>query len=115
MYERGWGRALLGQSLPAAAVKQKVADWSYEVTSRREVGAVAGSSPTGLGRFFAAFDEPNDGTVAVAETQLAGLKDHIVLPVSHTGMLISGAVADQAAHFLRCGEFQHELSGQPDR
>ena len=89
---------------------ETVADWSDKVMSRREVGVVAGSSPTGLGRFFAAFDEPNDGSVAVAETRLAGLKDHVVLSVSHTGMLFSGDVADQAAHFLEHGCFRRPIA-----
>jgi hypothetical protein len=49
--------------------------------------------------------EPNDGTVAVEETKLPGIKDHIELPVSHTGLLVSAAVASQTAFFLRHGEF----------
>jgi hypothetical protein len=44
--------------------------------------------------------------VAVEETQLAGASDHIVLPISHTGMLLSAAVAHQAAYFLQHGGFE---------
>lgn len=70
-----------------------------------EIGVIAGCRPAGLGRFFAHFREPNDGTVAVRETQLAGATDRIVLPVSHTGMLLSRRVARETAHFLRHGRF----------
>ena len=51
--------------------------------------------------------EPHDGAVAVEETRLPCARDHIVLPVSHSGMLLSQAVAEQAAAFLRDGRFAH--------
>ena len=59
----------------------------------------------GLGRLFAQLDSDHDGTVMVEETKLPGAKDHIVLSTSHTGMLLSADVAEQAAHFLRNGRF----------
>ena len=46
-----------------------------------------------------------DGTVTVEESRLPGAKDHIVVSTSHTGMLFSAEVADQAAHFLQHGSF----------
>ncbi len=69
------------------------------------LGAIAGSRPVGTGQFFAHFDEDNDGTVAVRETVIPGLTDHIVLPHSHIGMLFAGDVAANVAHFLRTGRF----------
>ena len=48
-----------------------------------------------------------DGTVLVEETYLPGAKDHIVLSISHTGMLFSATVARQVACFLRDGRFDH--------
>ncbi len=74
----------------------------------REVAVVAGSRAAGLGRFFAGFDGPNDGTVAVWETRLPGLAGHRVLPVSHTGLIFSEAAARLAAGFLRDGRFPDE-------
>lgn len=70
-----------------------------------EVGAIAGTRRIGLGRFFARLDGANDGVVTIAETKLDGLADHIVMPVSHTGMLLSGEVAQRCAAFLREGRF----------
>ena len=61
----------------------------------------------GVGRLLGPFPEPNDGTVAVAETQIAGLADHIVLPVSHVALLWSEQVAAQVSYFLEHGRFRH--------
>jgi len=99
------GRRFMGPSLPTASVGATVADWSDAVTAAHEVGVIAGTHSAGLGRVFAGFDEPNDGTVAVSETRLPGIADHIILPVSHTGMVISATVARQAANFLDTGAF----------
>jgi hypothetical protein len=71
-----------------------------------EVGAIAGSEPFGLGPLFVSLPPPSDGVVTVEETRIPGLRDHIVLPVSHTGMLLSDAVAHQLTAFLRDGRFE---------
>ncbi len=75
----------------------------------RELGLIAGERPLGLGRFFARFDEPSDGTVAVSETKLPGHADHLTLPVSHMGMLLSGQVARHVGAFLAHGRFASNL------
>lgn len=106
--EMKWGKLILGESLPRAALGAPAVTWAGDVVRNYDVGVIAGNVPAGLGRFFAEFDEANDGTVAVAETRLPGIRDHIVLPVSHSGMILSGAVADQAAAFLHRGEFLRE-------
>ena len=72
---------------------------------RAEVGMVAGTLPLGLGQFLGRFDGPCDGTVAVAETRLDGLADHLVLRTSHTGLVWSPQVAREVARFLREGRF----------
>jgi len=74
------------------------------------MGAIAGTRRVGTGQFFAHFDEPNDGTVAVSETVIPGLDDHLVLPRSHMGMLLASDVAAQVAHFLRHSKFSR---GEP--
>jgi len=74
--------------------------------AQREVGAIAGTATLGLGRLFAHLEPPHDGTVSVAETRSDGLADHLELPVSHTGLVLSKAVADAVARFLRHGRFR---------
>ena len=72
---------------------------------RAEVGMIAGTLPLGLGQFLGRFDGPSDGTVAVAETRLDGLADHLVVRTSHTGLVLSAGVAREIAAFLREGRF----------
>ena len=70
-----------------------------------DVGVIAGTERIGLGRFFTDLPDPNDGVVTVEETRLDDLTDHLVLPVSHMGMLFAREVADQTMRFLRTGSF----------
>lgn len=105
------GRTMLGMTMrdeflatdPAASLKSSATRRTWD--GRRDVGIVAGSTSMGLGRLVAELDSESDGTVLVAETELPGAKDHIVLPVTHTGMLLSTEVARQTAEFLRTGRF----------
>lgn len=76
-----------------------------------QVGMVAGTRAIGFGRWFARFDGPSDGTVAVAETRLPGLADHCLVDASHSGLLFSEPAARQAVHFLRHGRFDPDDAG----
>lgn len=96
------GQRLIGKCLGDVQARGGFAAWRGGV----EVGSIAGRLPFGVGRLFGAFPEPNDGTVAVVETSIAGLADHIVLPVSHVALLWSSAVAAQTEHFLLHGRFR---------
>ena len=78
----------------------------------REVGVIAGTKSVGLGSLFGSVPSPHDGTVSVAETRLPGIADHCSLPVTHTGMMFSSAVATQSVAFLRDGHFS--ASDQPE-
>lgn len=102
------GRHLIGETLPDAVVRQPAADWAGPVLSAREVGSVAGDFAAGVGRLLVDFGEANDGTVSVSETRLEGLKDHLVMHETHSGMVWSRDVAEQTAAFLRRGEFLRE-------
>jgi triacylglycerol esterase/lipase EstA (alpha/beta hydrolase family) len=69
-----------------------------------ELGVIAGNRP--FNPLFAAWiGAESDGTVSVASTRLAGMSDHIVMPHSHTGILLSRRVIAQTLHFLREGKF----------
>ena len=105
-----WGDVLLGRSVASGVVKNTASEWAHGVCEKYDVGVIAGNAPYGVGQFFANFDGPNDGTVAVAETHLDGQKDHIVLQTSHKGLVFTRAPADQAAAFLKRGEFLREQS-----
>ena len=103
-----WGNLILGKTITEGVLDDAAHRWAKGVAESHEIGIIAGDVPIGFGRLVARFDEPNDGTVAVSETRMPGAKDHLVLPVSHKGMLISRDVVDQAAAFLQRGEFLRE-------
>jgi hypothetical protein len=95
------GRALLG----TAGVEELVVEQRRSWQGDREIGCIAGNARFGLGHVIGRIEEENDGSVAVAETRLSGARDHIVLPVSHSGMLFSREVARHVGHFLTHGTF----------
>lgn len=97
-----FGRAILGAAVNAECIDCEPREWR----GHRDVGVIAGSMGLGLGRLFADLNADHDGTVLVEETKLPGAKDHIILSISHTGMLFSTEVAEQAGWFLRTGTFR---------
>lgn len=76
--------------------------------SWREIGIIAGTLPLGVGLISGRLPLPHDGTVSVSEAELHGATDFLTLPVSHTGLLYSAAVARQTITFLRAGKFGDE-------
>ncbi len=100
------GQRMLGRTITSGVMVEPADCWGADVAARRDVGVIAGNRPIGLGRVIAAFDEENDGAVAVSETRLPGA-EHLVMPVTHTGLVWSREVADQVATFLRTGHFAH--------
>ncbi len=96
-----FGRHILGASMREAVLSGRARAWR----GGRDLGVIAGDRPLGLGRFVGSLPGPHDGTVAVAETRLEGATDQIVLPVSHSSMVLSAGVVRQTAAFLRDGRF----------
>jgi hypothetical protein len=94
------GKLALGKSL---------AEWLHGEKRLRpgcEVGVIAGDLGIGLGRIVAPdMQGPNDGVVRVEETRVPGMRDHVVLNVNHTGMLLSKEVTRRICEFLRHGAF----------
>ena len=98
------GHTLLGRSMPDWLASSRPAP-----DGRLEVGVIAGKLPLGLGRLVAPdLPAPSDGVVSVEETRVPGMRDHIVLGVSHSGMLLSRAAARQICAFLRDGRFARD-------
>ena len=64
------------------------------------VRMIAGESWFGAGSLLTRLPVPHDGTVAVEETRMPGLVEHVTLPVNHTGMLFSRAVVRAICSFL---------------
>ena len=96
----GWGRWFLGASEPLWR-EGRGAHW----TRPEPLGVLAGSLPLGLGRLFGPLPGASDGVVRVEETEVAGMRERIVLPVSHSAMLVSARVAAQAISFLGDARF----------
>lgn len=93
-------RPLLGRSL-RGGLRGDTPAWS----GARELGTIAGTQGIGMGRLTGRLSAPNDGTVAVEETELEGAADTLLVPHSHVGVLTSKQVATAVIAFLAEGRF----------
>jgi pimeloyl-ACP methyl ester carboxylesterase len=95
------GSFIVGKSLDI--LRNGIVRWE----GGQAVGGIAGRLPIGFGVAVGALTTPHDGTVSVAETELPGLTDHVVVPATHTGLLFSHEAAEQTIAFLRSARFEH--------
>jgi predicted alpha/beta hydrolase family esterase len=96
-----FGKVILGKVVREELLTHRQRRWA----GGRPLGVIAGSLGFGIGRLTGPLGGPNDGTILVDETRLEGIADHLVLRVSHTGMLFAPAVARAAGVFLGTGRF----------
>lgn len=98
-----WRRAM-GKSI-AQLLAGEASRWAPPA---REIGAICGTRSFGLGRLlYRGLPRPNDGLLTVKESAFPAAREHLALPVSHTGMLFSREVARQVAAFLVTARFSH--------
>ncbi len=93
------GRWMVGRSAPLW--EECEPRW----TRREPLGVVAGTLPVGLGRLLYRLPAPNDGVVTVSETEVTGMRERALVPVGHSGLIVSRRVSELTANFLREGRF----------
>lgn len=110
---RRLARVRIGGMAMGAAVAEWLSGARPGNLAGYEIGVIAGDRGVGLGRLLAPdLPAPHDGTISVAETHMPHERDHIVLPVSHSQMVVSPSVVRQIGEFLRRGRFAHPEGGR---
>ena len=96
-----------GQQLGVDGLPKALGAWP---ATAGELGIIAGD--VSLNPLFSAtLPGPNDGKVTVASAQLAGMKEFLRAPYSHTWLAWRGAVIAQIKTFLRTGRFTPSGAG----
>ncbi len=72
-----------------------------------ELGVIAGTR-TFNPILSLSLPNPDDGKVSVERTKVEGMTDFIIMPHTHTFMMLEDDVVHQVRHFLTHGKFEHE-------
>jgi hypothetical protein len=94
------GRVLVGRAL-----REWLPERAAAVVAAVDVGMIAGTRRFGAGSLLVPLPTPNDGAVCLDETRLPGLRDHVTLPLTHSGLILSSRAALEIDHFLEHGHF----------
>lgn len=74
-----------------------------------ELGVITGNQS--FNPFYSAIlPGPDDGIVSVERAKVEGMSDFMVVPHSHTFIILNDDVIEQVIHFLEHGRFRHESS-----
>ena len=98
-------RSRTGRVLVGRALREWLPERAVTATAAFEVGMIAGTRRFGAGALLVPLPTPNDGAVCLDETQLTDLRDHVTLPLTHSGLILSSRAALEIDHFLQHGHF----------
>lgn len=105
LYQRVFGPA--GHDLLTHTSAQRASPSLYEL------GIIAGTSGQAyiLTNWLVSWNHSvHDGRVTSESTKIAGMKDHLEMPVSHSMMIFSPTVCRQIIHFLQHGVFHRDAA-----
>ncbi len=87
----------MGTAAPSLPLKLGSVDFELGViTGRRSLNPIASLLIPG----------PDDGVIAVERTKVAGMGDFLVMPTTHTFIMMRRGVIEQVLHFLEHGAFK---------
>jgi pimeloyl-ACP methyl ester carboxylesterase len=101
----GLDAAVLGGAATHLATSRRPEAERLLGTVDYDLGIIAGSRSFDAGLATRILGGPHDGKVSVTATRLPGMRDHIVLPVQHTLMLLDPRVIAETLRYLETGSF----------